>query len=125
MKILIDENMSPTLVQRLGGLGVAAAHVAHLGRSGLSDPELWRLALARDSLVATINARDFLKLASDSEVHAGLIVIRSQGLDPDEQWEWLEPVVRSLLASGVALVNKAVEVTGPGRFSVRDLPTPK
>ena len=125
MKILIDENLSPTLVQRLGGLGVAAAHVAHLGRGGLSDPELWRLALERDSLVATINARDFLRLAGESEVHAGLIVLRSQGLDPDEQWEWLEPVVRGVLESGVELINKVVEVTGSGRFSVRDLPKPK
>jgi predicted nuclease of predicted toxin-antitoxin system len=40
MKILLDENLSPTLVQKLGALGIVAQHVAHLGKSGLSDPAL-------------------------------------------------------------------------------------
>jgi predicted nuclease of predicted toxin-antitoxin system len=86
-------------------VGVAAQHVAHLGKSGASDPELWRLAFERDEIVATINASDFLMLAGKSEIHAGLIVLRSPGLNRDEQWAWLEPVVTSLLESVSDLAN--------------------
>jgi len=122
VRILLDENLSPTLVQRLGTIGVAAEHVAHIGKTGLSDPELWDLALERDAIVATLNANDFLKLAARSELHAGLIVLRAQGLDRGQQWQWLEPAVQHLLESGENLVNQAIEVTSPGKFTVRPLP---
>jgi predicted nuclease of predicted toxin-antitoxin system len=122
VKLLIDENLSPSLVQRLGAIGVAAEHVAHIGKSGLSDPEVWELALERDATVATINARDYLRLAASSSVHAGLIILRSQGLDREAQWAWLEPPVQHLLASGVELVNRVVVVTAPEAFTIRDLP---
>lgn len=122
LRLLLDENLSPSLVQKLGEAGVVAEHVVHLGKSGLSDPDLWRLALSRDAIVVTINARDFLRLASASELHAGLIVLRSQGLARVEQWAWLEPVLRHLLATGTDLVNRAAEVSGPGKFSLRELP---
>jgi hypothetical protein len=49
-------------------------------------------------------------------------VLRSRGLTRDEQWAWLEPVVDSVAASGEDLVNRVVEVHGPGRFKVRSLP---
>jgi predicted nuclease of predicted toxin-antitoxin system len=64
MKILLDENLSPMLVQKLGNLGIAAQHVAHLGKSGLPDAALWRYAYEHDQVVVTINAADFLRLAA-------------------------------------------------------------
>jgi predicted nuclease of predicted toxin-antitoxin system len=122
VKILLDENLSPTLVQKLGGLGVSAQHIAHLGKSGLSDPALWRYAYEHDQVVITVNASDFLRLATASPLHAGLIVLRAQGLTREEQWEWTAPAIEALLGSGENLVNKAVEITGPGKFDVRNLP---
>ena len=122
MKILLDENLSPTLVNKLGAIGVAAEHVVHIGKSGLSDPALWDLALERDAIVATINASDFLRLAGTSALHAGLIILRSRGLDRDAQWAWLEPAVQHLLETTEDLVNKAIEVTAPGKFSTREVP---
>ncbi len=41
MKLLIDENLSPSLVQRLAARGVAAVHVAHIGMPGATDPDIW------------------------------------------------------------------------------------
>jgi hypothetical protein len=76
----------------------------------------------RTSHRRTINACDFLTLAGDSVVHAGLIVLRSQGLSREAQWAWLEPVVRHVLETGLDLTNQLVEVNGPGRYSVRPLP---
>jgi predicted nuclease of predicted toxin-antitoxin system len=122
MKILLDENLSPTLVQKLATLGIAAQHVAHLGKSGLSDTALWRHAYEHDQVVVTINAADFLRLAVASQLHAGLIVLRAQGLTREQQWEWIEPVVERLLESNDDLVNRSVEITGPGKFVIRKLP---
>lgn len=125
MNILVDENLSPRLVQHLAAKGVAAQHVAYVGLSGSSDPEVWRYAYEHDQVVVTINASDFLVLAGSFDLHPGLIVLRSRGLSRDEQWAWVEPVVRSLLATGRDLVNAVVEVTGPGKFTVRAVPQPR
>jgi hypothetical protein len=64
-------------------------------------------------VVVTINAADFLRLAAASSLHAGLIVLRAQGLTRERQWEWLGPAVERLLGLHDDLVNKAVEITGP------------
>lgn len=122
MNILVDENLSPRLVQLLAAKGVAAQHVAHVGLSGSSDPEVWHYAYEHDQAVVTINASDFLVLAGSVKLHPGLVVLRSRGLTREEQWEWIEPVVDAVIRSGEDLLNKAVEVTGPGKFRIRDLP---
>ncbi len=124
MNLLIDENLSPTLVHRLGEKGIAAQHVAHTGMQGQSDPAVWRHAYAHDQVVVTQNVEDFLHLAATGELHPGLIVLRVGGLARAAQWAWLEPVVDWLLDSGESLVNKVVEVHGIGDFTVRDLPPP-
>lgn len=86
MNLLLDENLSPRLISRLSAKGVPASHIAHLGRSGLSDPDLWQFAFESDRVVATINARDFLTLAANAVLHPGLIVLRVSSLSVDQQW---------------------------------------
>jgi hypothetical protein len=43
-----------------------------------------------------------------------------------EQWEWLRPVVQQMKKSGYEdfLLNKLIEISGVGRFEVRDMPEP-
>lgn len=125
MNLLIDENLTPSLVQRLAAKGVAAAHVAHIGMPGATDREVWKYAFEHDQVVVTINAADFLHLAEEVDLHPGLIVLRtSGGLSRQEQWDWLEPVIDWLLAAGETLLNKAVVVTGEGKFECVNLPNP-
>lgn len=125
MNLLIDENLSPKLVQLLAAKGVAAVHVAHIGLPGASDPELWRYAFEHDQLVLTINAADFLWLAESVDLHPGLIVLRTtEGLSREEQWQWVEPVIDWLLETGEVLINRAVVVTGKGKFHSVNLPVP-
>ena len=71
--------------------------------------------------VVTTNARDFLALAKIN-LHPGLIVLRESGLTREQQWEHLEPVVRFVLDSGERdfLLDKVVEIAGPGRFKIVD-----
>ena len=124
MRLLVDENLSPTLVQRLASVGVPAVHVAHCGLSGATDPAVWRYAYEHDLVVVTSNAGDFIRLAEGVELHPGLIVLRAGHLSREEQWAWLEPVALTLAETGYDLVNRAVVVTGRGRFAVRDIPKP-
>jgi predicted nuclease of predicted toxin-antitoxin system len=125
VNLLIDENLSPMLVQLLAAKHVAASHVAHLGMAGASDPEVWKHAFEHDQIVITINAADFLHLARSVQLHPGLVVLRAGvGLSRDEQWAWVEPVIDWLIAMGEPLVNRAVIVTGKGKFTCTDLPEP-
>jgi predicted nuclease of predicted toxin-antitoxin system len=122
LRLLLDEHISPTLVRRLAQIGVYALSVPHVGLSGYSDTVIWRYALRHDFAVVTTNAQDFIELL-DVELHPGLIVFRESGLSREEQWMRLEPVIRHVLRARDQdyLVNKLVEVTAPGKFSVREI----
>jgi predicted nuclease of predicted toxin-antitoxin system len=75
IRLLLDEHISPSMVERFGEEGVYAQSVPHAGLSGQPDPDIWRHALDYDFTVVTTNARDFIKLLN-VEVHPGLIVLR-------------------------------------------------
>lgn len=53
MKVLVDENLTPSMVQRLAAKGVVADHVAHIGMPGATDPQVWRYACEHDQIVVT------------------------------------------------------------------------
>lgn len=99
-----------------------ALSVPHVALSGKSDTAIWQYALEHDFAVVTTNAQDFIELL-DIELHPGLIVIRESNLSRSEQWERLEPVIQHVLQAGNQdyLVNKLIEVTGPGKFTERDV----
>lgn len=125
MNFLVDENLSPHLVQQLNARGHPAEHVAHVGKAAWRDLDLWHYSFDRSQIVVTTNYGDFLRLAAEVELHPGLIVFRRGGLDRHEQWRWLSPVVAVLEGEPEgALVNQVIEVTGVGSFTRRDLPEP-
>jgi predicted nuclease of predicted toxin-antitoxin system len=125
VNVLVDENLTPSMVPRLAAKGVAAVHVAHIGMPGATDPEVWKYAYEHDQIVVTMNVEDFLHLAGGVELHPGLIVLRATGgLTREDQCALVEPVIDHLLASGMDLVNQAVLVTGVGKFTIVDLPPP-
>ena len=123
IRLLLDEHISPALVQRLADMGVYAQSVPHVGLSGCSDHDIWKYALDHDFAVVTANARDFIPLL-DVEVHPGLIVLRESGLTREEQWARLEPVIQHIEESKDQnfLVNKLIEVSGGRRFEIREIP---
>lgn len=53
MKLLFDENLSPTLAERLKGTFPGSAHVRTLGLRGANDLEIWRYAAAHDFIIVT------------------------------------------------------------------------
>jgi predicted nuclease of predicted toxin-antitoxin system len=123
VKLLLDEHISPAIVQRLAELAIYAQSVPHVGLSGWSDRAIWQYALERDLAIVTTNARDFIGLLN-VELHPGMIILRESGLTRDEQWNRLEPVIQHVLQSGDPdhLVNKLVEITSQNSFRVRNIP---
>ena len=123
IRILLDEHVSPSLVGKLGDKSVFAVAAAHVGLSGKRDEQIWNYALENDSVVVTSNARDFMRLLN-VEVHPGLIILRESGLTRDEQWDRIRPVIDHILESGDdnCLVNKLVEISGPGEWEIREIP---
>jgi predicted nuclease of predicted toxin-antitoxin system len=122
VRLLLDEHLSPTLVTKFAGLGVFAQAVAHVGLAGERDEIVWEFALKNDMTVVTMNSADFLELL-DVELHPGLILIRVGGLTRDEQWRWLERVIQFLLTQSDPdfLLNRVVEILGPGRFGIVEI----
>jgi predicted nuclease of predicted toxin-antitoxin system len=127
MQLLIDEHLSPRIVQWCAERHdppVYAASVAHHGLAGKPDTALWAYAWEHDFVVVTTNARDFLVLL-DVEVHPGLIVLRESGLTLDEQWERLAEALDHILAQGdpdTFMMNRVVEVLSPGQLISREMP---
>ncbi len=125
MNFLVDENLSPRLVARLNERGHMAEHVVHRGLGASSDAALWAHAFAHDQIVITINAQDFLELAGGSSLHAGLIVLRSEGLTSNEQWEWLSAALDWLEQQPDGyLINRLIEIRSPGAKGFTDRPLP-
>jgi predicted nuclease of predicted toxin-antitoxin system len=125
VRLLLDEHISPALVARLADIGIYAQSVPHVGLAGRADHVIWRYALDHDFAVVTTNAGDFIRLL-DVDVHPGLIVLRESGLSREEQWNRIEPVIELAKHSGDEdfFLNKLIEITGVGKFEVRNIPEP-
>ena len=67
MRLLLDENVSPSNVRALSEAGHDAYHVRDRGLMGQPDHVIWRRAVDENRIVVTINARDFVRLAEREE----------------------------------------------------------
>lgn len=75
IRFLIDENLSPALVDTARSRGFAAFHVAHRGWAALTDPQVLRRMLDEDLTLVTNNWVDFQPMLARSELHPGIVVI--------------------------------------------------
>lgn len=71
----IVECLSPKLVAAAQIRGHAAIHAAHLSHEGTEDRAIAQLALQRDVIFVTNNARDFPALYARFDIHPGLVII--------------------------------------------------
>jgi predicted nuclease of predicted toxin-antitoxin system len=126
VRLLLDEHLSPFLALSLAEMGVFAQAVAHIGLAGRPDHAVWAFALHHDMAVVTTNAGDFLELLESLELHPGLILLRESGLSREQQWSRLEPAVRFVQSQADPdyLVNKVIDIFGPGKFHSVAIPKP-
>ena len=118
-KLLIDENLSPSLVGQAITKGFVCAHVNHLGLAGLKDWELKASILDRDWTFITNNGTDFRGPAkhpgshgvyAEISLHAGLICIDAPGgLNLERQKRLFNLILTNLEVEG-DLTNQVLEV---------------
>jgi len=129
MQLLIDEHLSPRIVQwciERRDPPLHAVFVAHHGLAGKPDEDVWGYGWEHDYVVVTTNAGDFLSLLN-VEVHPGLIVLREGSLSREEQWTRLTEALDHIMAQpnpDVYMVNRVIEIEQPGTLLSRELPPP-
>jgi len=75
VRFLIDECLSPALVDEARRAGFEAYHLVHIGGVAWADWRIAAYAIARDSVLVTNNRTDFQALYKRQEVQPGLVVI--------------------------------------------------
>jgi predicted nuclease of predicted toxin-antitoxin system len=125
LRFLVDENLSPTLVQELCSAGFDATSVRDRGRLGASDQQVWQWALEEDRIVVTANIADFANLASSSEIHCGVIFL-ADGQPTRAEGAVLMAtaldVLRRECGDGRQFVNRVLYVWLDGTCDLQELP---
>ncbi len=123
IKLLLDENISPSVAVALAQDGVDAIHIRDRGMLSATDAEVLEKAFADDRVLVTKNVDDFVALARARDLHAGIVLIEEGDLLRDEQLE----VIRRALEYMEGLddmVNKALTVRLGGTFQVEIVALP-
>jgi hypothetical protein len=135
LKILIDENLSPSLAAEAQQRGFLCSHVNHLGKTGTKDWELKRVILDGDWTFVTNNSIDFRGPAdnpgstgeyADVRLHAGLVSIDAPfGLNLSLQWQLFGLILDELVKNG-DLTNQLlrVDVKKDGRVELERIALP-
>jgi len=108
VRFLIDECLHSSLTDIAHRAGFEAHHVNWRGWSGWDDRQLSELAVREGFVLVTNNARDFLKLMGEVELHAGLVVI-VPNVAPTVQCEMFQQALNEI-AQFPDLINRVVEV---------------
>ena len=135
LKILIDENLSPSLAADAQQRGFLCSHVNHLGKTGTKDWELKRVILDGDWTFVTNNSIDFRGPAdnpgstgeyADVRLHAGLVSIDAPfGLNLSVQRQLFGLILDELAKNG-DLTNQLlqVDVKKDGRVELERIALP-
>jgi len=120
MRLLLDANLSPSLVAPLTRAGHDVVHVEHIGLVSAEDEAILDHAGADGRVIVTADT-DFPMLLALRRAHMPSVVLlrHMTHLPPDVQRALLEanlPLVRQYLDAG------AVVSLSPTRMAVRDLP---
>lgn len=122
IRFLIDECLTPRLVEVANQFGYLAYHVQYRQWKSKDDDVL--LAFARDEslTIVTNNWKDFEPMLRREEIHPGAVVIPN--VPRAEQIAAFERALRAIQATDPPLdmVNAVVEVAESGEVRVYPLP---
>ena len=128
MKLWIDEDLSPSLVEVCHEVGYQATCVRDRGKLSSKDHTLADIVLDEGWVLVTNNAGDFLKLAASAGLHPGLAFIELGSAQQERDWlaagiAYIES--RALAATDSTegfMVNRVVEVDENGGCSDYEWP---
>ena len=118
---LIDECLSPDLVGLAHLRGHHATHVVFRGLAGVRDDELMPVIRKEGFIFVTNNAKDFRKLYSLENIHAGLVIIVPGGIPASAQLRFFAAAL-DVLDTMPDLVNRVLEVYSDGTVAVQTWP---
>ena len=96
MRLWIDEDLSPSLVEVCHDAGYQATSVRDRGKLGTKDHALAEVLLDEGWVLVTNNAGDFLKLVEHAGLHPGLVFLELGSAQKERDW----------LAIGIAHVEQ-------------------
>lgn len=99
-RLLLDEMISPSIVDRLWGEGIDALALRDRDLLQATDHTVWNLAQSEERTVVTVNGKDFIRLASREAVHYGIVIIPN-GSSRDEQFSYVMNVTNNATARDV------------------------
>jgi predicted nuclease of predicted toxin-antitoxin system len=112
-KLLLDENLSPSIALTLTRERYDVVHVRDRGLLRATDAEVFARAYEEDRIVVTFNCDDFKKLAQAATVHAGLVFLEDSGLLRDEQLGLVRKAlghVADELIAGRDMINRVLRI---------------
>jgi len=119
MRLLLDQGLPRSTVERLRSLGIEAAHVGALDLARARDPEIVEYAREHGGVVVTLDA-DFHAIMALSRAKAPSVIrIRIEGLKAEPLAALLATVIANC---GEELERGALVSVTPGRVAVRKLP---
>jgi predicted nuclease of predicted toxin-antitoxin system len=125
VRFLVDECLSPLLVNVAREASFEAYHLAHVGGASWPDWRIAAYAVAHDMVLVTNNATDFRALYERQEVHPGLVIL-VPSVGREEQSRLFQTAV-ARVAQLPDLVNKVLEVhfePAGERLELYDFPPP-
>lgn len=120
MRILLDANLSPSIVGQLEEAGYAALHVANLDLLAASDDAILDRAAAERWVLITADSDFAMLLAVRRDVMPSVVLLRHVNeLEPLEQGALLIANLRAVIDD---LESGAIISLSPARLRVRRLP---
>ena len=108
-RFLIDENLSPALVEPARKRGFEAMHVNHLGLRTETDWDLLKIIAEQDWVLVTNNAIEFRGRYREIELHPGVVFLLPAVRRPD-QLRLFEAALNHV-HDHPDMINRAVDVT--------------
>jgi predicted nuclease of predicted toxin-antitoxin system len=122
LRLLIDECLSPVLVDVANQHGFEAHHVVYRGWQSRKDPFLRAQLLEGEFTLVTNNWRDFRPMLEHAGLHPGAIILPNA--PRDDQIRLFDLALRAarILSDPPDLMNTVLEVDLEGTVRVYDLP---
>jgi predicted nuclease of predicted toxin-antitoxin system len=119
VKLLVDMNLSPRWVNRLGDAGIHAVHWSTLGKSNAPDKQIMAYAKQNDYVVLTHDLDFSAILAATNGDKPSVVQIRSEDVNPNVIGD---AVVTALQQMRGDLEGGALLTVDPKRTRLRVLP---
>ncbi len=120
MRFLLDQNLSPLLVDLLGHRGHDVVHVRDLGLHKADDSELVTLAVAEDRIIVSADTDFGDLLASSNASRPSVLLLRRQ--DRRRAAEVAAMILLNLDSVAEDLATGAIVVLDQRRIRIRRLP---